>query len=262
MLEIEKAVCGYRRGRRVKKVIEGISMTVEPGEVMCVLGSNGIGKTTLFRSVLGGIPLLGGTVKINGADLSELSIRERARKIGYVPQSHTPPFPFTAAQVAVMGRTSHMQTFASASKEDYEIAEEALELMGVGYLKDEAYTEISGGERQLVLIARAIAQESDYLIMDEPTSNLDFGNRVRVLRRVRQLAEAGKGIIMTTHDPDHAFAVSSKVTVIKKGGEYLTGDTDEILTCALMDEIYGIRTGVADTVAPDGRRVKTAVGYL
>ena len=116
MLEIKKAVCGYRRGRRVKKVIEGISMTVEPGEVMCVLGSNGIGKTTLFRSVLGGIPLLGGTVKIDGADLSEFSIRERARKIGYVPQSHTPPFPFTAAQVAVMGRTSHMQTFASHLK--------------------------------------------------------------------------------------------------------------------------------------------------
>ena len=262
MLEIENAVCGYRSGRRIKKVIDGISMTVKPGEVMCILGSNGIGKTTLFRSVMGGLPLLGGSVRIDGRDLSELSIRERAGKIGYVPQSHTPPFPFTAAQVTVMGRTSHMQMFASASRRDYEIAEEALELMGIGYLKDEAYTEISGGERQLVLIARAVAQESDYLIMDEPTSNLDFGNRVRVLRRVRQLAEAGKGIIMTTHDPDHAFAVSDRVTVIKKGGQYLTGDTGEILTCALMDEIYGIRTGIADTGGRDGRRVKTVVGYL
>lgn len=130
MLEIENAVCGYRRGRRIKKVIDGISMTVKPGEVMCILGSNGIGKTTLFRSVMGGLPLLGGSVRIDGKDLSELSIRERAGKIGYVPQSHTPPFPFTAAQVTVMGRTSHMQMFASASRRDYEIAEEALELMG------------------------------------------------------------------------------------------------------------------------------------
>ena len=262
MLEIQNAVCGYRRGKKTKTVIEDISMSVERGEIMCVLGRNGIGKTTLFRSVLGGIPLLGGTVKIDGIDISEMTIRERAKRIGYVPQSHTPPFPFTAAQVAVMGRTAHMQTFASASPKDYETAEEALCLMGIGHLKDEPYTEISGGERQLVLIARAIAQESDYLIMDEPTSNLDFGNRIRVLRRVKQLAESGKGIIMTTHDPDHAFAVSSKVTVIRGDGSFLSGLTDEILTCELMDEIYDIRTGIADTVSPDGKTVKTAVGYL
>ena len=155
-----------------------------------------------------------------------------------------------------------MQMFATPSAGDLEAAEQALNLMGIDHLKDEPYTEISGGERQLVLIARAIAQESDYLIMDEPTSNLDFGNRIRVLRRVRQLAETGRGVIMTTHDPDHAFSVASKVTVIKNGRDYVTGPTEEILTCSLMDEIYGIRTGVAETTAPAGRRVKTAVGYL
>ncbi len=262
MLEIRSAVCGYRRGKHTKIVINGISMSVERGEIMCVLGKNGIGKTTLFRSILGGIPLLGGAVKIDGTNISEMTIRERAKRVGYVPQSHTPPFPFTAAQVAVMGRTAHMQTFASASPKDYEIAERALSLMGIEALKDEPYTEISGGERQLVLIARAIAQESDYLIMDEPTSNLDFGNRIRVLRRVKQLAESGKGIIMTTHDPDHAFAVSSKVTVMKENGQHLSGSTEKVLTCELMDEIYGIRTGIADTVSPDGKVVRTAVGYL
>lgn len=262
MLEIQNAVCGYRRGKKTKTVIEGISLSVDRGEIMCILGANGIGKTTLFRSVLGGIPLLSGSVNVDGRDLSGMSIRERARKIGYVPQSHTPPFPFTVMQVAVMGRTAHMQMFATPSAGDLEAAEQALNLMGIDHLKDEPYTEISGGERQLVLIARAIAQESDYLIMDEPTSNLDFGNRIRVLRRVRQLAETGRGVIMTTHDPDHAFSVASKVTVIKNGRDYVTGPTEEILTCSLMDEIYGIRTGVAETTAPDGRRVKTAVGYL
>ena len=262
MLEIKNAVCGYRRGKKTKTVIEGISISVDKGEIMCILGSNGIGKTTLFRSVLGGIPLLSGSVRVDGRELSEMTIRERAKKIGYVPQSHTPPFPFSVMQVAVMGRTAHMQMFSTPSPADYEAAERALELMGIEHLKEEPYTEISGGERQLVLIARAIAQESDYLIMDEPTSNLDFGNRVRVLRRVRQLAETGRGIIMTTHDPDHAFSAATKVTVIKDGRNYVTGPTEEILTCNLMDEVYGLRTGVAETTAPDGRRVKTAVGYL
>ena len=263
MLEIQNAVCGYRRGKKTKTVIEGISLSVDRGEIMCILGANGIGKTTLFRSVLGGIPLLSGSVNVDGRDLSGMSIRERARKIGYVPQSHTPPFPFTVMQVAVMGRTAHMQMFATPSAGDLEAAERALALMGIDHLKDEPYTEISGGERQLVLNREGHRpQESDYLIMDEPTSNLDFGNRIRVLRRVRQLAETGRGVIMTTHDPDHAFSVASKVSCDKERPRLCDGSHGGNSHLQPDGRDPGIRTGVAETTAPDGRRVKTAVGYL
>lgn len=262
MLEIKNATCGYRKGKNEKIVINGMSMSVSKGEMMCVIGANGIGKTTLFRSILGGIPLLGGSIMIDGENMVGMSIRERARRIGYVPQSHTPPFPFTAIQITVMGRTSYMKKFGTPSELDYEISCAALKQMGILHLKDEPYTEISGGERQLVLIARAIAQESDYLIMDEPTSNLDFGNRIRVLNSVSGLAKAGRGIIMTTHDPDHAFMAADKVTAIKVGGEYVTGPTDEVLTCELMDEIYGINTGVAEVTFTGNRKVKAVVGYI
>lgn len=260
MLEVKDAVCGYRRGNREKIVLNGLSMTVGRGEVLCILGKNGVGKTTLFRSILGGIPLLGGQVLIDGKDIAAMSARERAGKIGYVPQSHTPPFAFSVRQIVVMGRTSHMGVFASPSAEDYRMADEALDLMGMLPAREVPYTEISGGERQLVLIARAIAQGSEYLIMDEPTSNLDFGNRVRVLDKVRDLADSGKGIMMTTHDPEHAFSTADRVTVIRNREEHLTGTTEEILTIPRMNDIYGIRSAIAEAELEDGRRVRTVIG--
>ena len=262
MLEVRNAVCGYRRGKREKRILEDLSMYVERGEVLCILGKNGIGKTTLFRSILGGIPLLGGNVILDGMDLSEMSARERARKIGYVPQSHTPPFAFSVLQIAVMGRTAYLGVFAVPSSEDYRAAEEALEMVGMLGKKELPYTELSGGERQLVLIARAIAQGSDYLVMDEPTSNLDFGNRIRVLDQVRRLAREDRGILMTTHDPDHAFSTADRVTVIRGPGDAVSGRTSEVLTVGLMNEIYGIRTGIAEAVIGDGKALRTVVGTL
>ncbi len=260
MLEVIGAVCGYRRGKKEKIVLNGLTMRVERGEILCILGKNGVGKTTLFRSILGGIPLLGGEVLVDGRPLSGMSARERAGRIGYVPQSHTPPFAFTVRQIVVMGRTAHMGVFASPSAEDYRFADEALEMMGMYGMKELHYTEISGGERQLALIARAIAQGSDYLIMDEPTSSLDFGNRVRVLDKVRELADSGKGIVMTTHDPEHAFSTADRVAVIGGKETFYTGSTEEVLTTARMDEIYGIRSAIAEAELEDGRKVKTVIG--
>lgn len=262
MLEVSHAVCGYRRGKKETVILKDLSMHVDRGEVLCILGKNGIGKTTLFRSILGGIPLLGGHVRIDGQDISEMKARERAQQIGYVPQSHTPPFAFTVRQIVVMGRTAHMGLFASPSSADYRMADEALEMMGMLAMKEMPYTEISGGERQMVLIARAIAQGSDYLVMDEPTSSLDFGNRIRVLEKIRSLADEKRGIVMTTHDPDHAFSTADRVTVLCGGDRCVSGRTEDVLTEALMNEIYEIRTGIAKVSLEQGKTLRTVVGTL
>jgi iron complex transport system ATP-binding protein len=240
MLELRDAACGY--GKRV--VARNISFTAGPGEILSILGANGVGKTTLFKTVLGHLPSLGGAILLNGTDLRAVSGRERARRIGYVPQSHTPPFPFTVRDVAVMGRTAHISLFSAPSAKDARIAEEALEAVGAAHLADRVYTEISGGERQLVLIARALTQRPEILIMDEPTANLDFGNQAKMLALIKELAETGLTIILTTHFPDHAFMCASKVALIKSRDVFLTGSAEEIVTRENLRDVYGIEISV------------------
>ena len=235
-LEIKNLSCGY--GKKI--IIDGFNATLSSGDILCLLGPNGVGKTTLFKTILGFLPAKGGEILVDGRSLRGFSRKEFARTISYVPQAHTPPFPFKVIDVIVMGRTAHLSSFASPGKKDMEAAELALEQLGVSYLRNRVYTEISGGERQMVLIARALVQGTNFLMMDEPTSNLDFGNQVRVLENVKQLArERNLGIIMTTHYPDHAFYCGSRVALIKRNNEYLEG-----ITAEHMDSAYGIHTQI------------------
>lgn len=263
MLTVDHALCGYHMaGQADKVVLQDISFQVQRGDVLCILGVNGIGKTTLFKSILGIIPLLGGGILLDGQDMGGLSRQEVARKIGYVPQSHIPPFPFTVLQIVVMGRVSHLPLFATPSEKDYKIAVDALESLGIAHLAEDIYTEISGGERQLTLIARALAQQADLLIMDEPTSNLDFGNQIRVLRQIDWLAKSGIGVILTTHYPNHAFLCASSVAVIKGRQDFVIGSVEEIVTQQLMEEIYGIDVSIVKTESPAGQAVKSVIPYL
>lgn len=263
MLSVQNAVCGYKVHRQPDKVVlDNASLQVERGEVLCILGANGVGKTTLFKSILGAIPLLGGRVLLDGVDRSGLSQREVARKIGYVPQSHTPPFPFTVLQIVVMGRVSHLSYAQTPGKRDWEIAYNALDKLGIAHLADEVYTEISGGERQLALIARALTQEAELLIMDEPTSNLDFGNQIKVLRQICSLAESGIGVVFTSHFPNHAFLCASQVAVIKNKQELLIGGVDEIVTKDVLEEIYGIEVELFTGQSSKGVQVQSVVPYL
>ena len=258
-LEIKDVSCGYGK----KTIIEHLSFEMGTGDILCILGPNGVGKTTLFKSILGFLDLKGGKVLLDGDDISTWKRKDFAKAIGYVPQSHTPPFPYKVMDVVVMGRTAHLGAFASPSKVDYDIAEETLESLGICYLKDLIYTEISGGERQLILIARALAQEPKILIMDEPTSNLDYGNQVRVLKHIKKLAERDIGIIMTSHFPDHAFMCSTKVLAINRGNSYTTGTPEEVVTSELLEEIYNIRVqieAIKDNVS--GEDVKVCVPIM
>ena len=244
-LEVERASCGYG----AKSVVDSVSFALESGEVVCLLGANGSGKTTLFKAILGLLRLRGGRVLLDGADTAPWPRRQLAHVLAYVPQAHTPPFPFAVRDVVLMARTAHLGIFGSPSRGDAAIAEDAMETLGVSHLAHALYTEISGGERQLVLIARALAQQSEFLVMDEPTSNLDFGNQVRVLRRIKELAGRKLGLLMTTHFPDHAFLSASRVAVLKAGKLLAMGRPEEVITGRQLEGAYGVSVRVVEVEA-------------
>ena len=244
-LEVERASCGYG----AKSVVDSVSFALESGEVVCLLGANGSGKTTLFKAILGLLRLRGGRVLLDGADTAPWPRRQLAHVLAYVPQAHTPPFPFAVRDVVLMARTAHLGIFGSPSRGDAAIAEDAMETLGVSHLAHARYTEISGGERQLVLIARALAQQSEFLVMDEPTSNLDFGNQVRVLRRIKELAGRKLGLLMTTHFPDHAFLCASRVAVLKAGKLLAMGRPEEVITGRQLEGAYGVAVRVVEVEA-------------
>lgn len=257
-LEVLGADCGYGNNT----VVRNISVQVESGEILCILGPNGVGKTTLFKTILGFLKLKGGKIVLNGENVLNWTRKKLAQTVGYVPQAHIPPFPFKVIEVVTMGRTAHLGNFSSPSGRDVEIAENALETLGIHFLRDRIYTEISGGERQMVLIARALTQQPEFLVMDEPTSNLDFGNQVRVLQNIKKLAESGMGVIMTSHFPDHAFLCSGKVALIQKNNKFIVGKAEEVITEGNLQEAYGVGVKIISTTDSTGGTVKTCVPVL
>ncbi|SFR67843.1 ABC transporter ATP-binding protein [Anaeromicropila populeti] len=258
ILEVKHAVCGYGK----KSVVENISLKVANGEVVCLLGPNGVGKTTFFKTLLGFIKVQKGEILLNGKNIADWSRKSLAKMIGYVPQAHTPPFPFRVLDVVIMGRTPHIDGGSYPSRKDIEVAAEALERLGISDLKDKIYTEISGGERQLVLIARALTQQPAILIMDEPTSNLDFGNQIRVLQHINDLSKNGMGVIMTSHFPNHAFLCSTKVALMQKNKCFKVGDVNEIVTEDNLKEAYGISVKIIDTKIGKNKILKSCIPIL
>lgn len=255
ILEVKHAVCGYGK----QTVVEDISLKVTGGEILCLLGPNGVGKTTFFKTILGFLKLQDGEILLNGKNIAHCPKNRLAQIIGYVPQAHTPPFPFRVLEVVIMGRTPHIGKFSSPSKKDEEIAAGILERLQILHLKDKVYTEISGGERQLVLIARALAQQPEILIMDEPVSNLDYGNQIRVLRQINELSKEGLGVIMTSHFPNHAFLCSTKVALMQKGRNFKAGKADEIITEENLKSAYGIRVKIVDTQVGSHNILKSCI---
>ena len=226
---------GY--GDRV--VGRGLDLALAQGEVLALLGPNGGGKTTLLKTLLGLLPPLAGAALIEGRALSAYSVRERARRIGYVPQVHVATFAFTVETVVLMGRTAHGSLFSRPSAADRTVAARALERFGIAALAARPYTMISGGERQLVLLARALAQEPQFIVLDEPTASLDFGNQGKVMREIRALAASGHGVLFTTHDPNHALRAADRAFLIRAGERLAEGKVGEVLTRAQLEALYG-----------------------
>ena len=200
-----------------KPVGRGVSLTVGPGEVLCLLGPNGAGKTTLFRTLLGLVPPQGGLMLLDGKPLSSWSRPAIARRIAYVPQAQAMAFAHTVQDIVLMGRTAHLGPFARPGPRDLATARDAMGMMGIINLADSDYTNLSGWQRQLALIARALAQAAPLLVMDEPTASLDFGNQALVLQHIARLRASGLGIVLSTHHPEHAFDCATAVALLHDG---------------------------------------------
>lgn len=256
MLEVENLKAGYS-GR---EIVHGISFAVQDGEFACILGANGCGKSTTLKTILGLLPALGGSVLMDGCETGGMGERARARLMGYIPQNHTPPFPFTVRDVVLMGRTPYLGFGRVMGKEDERVAGECMERLSIEGLADVPYTELSGGQQQLVLIARALVQQPRLLVMDEPTASLDFGNQQVVLRQMRNLTQEGMSVLMVTHDPGHALLCADHVLIMEEGQVVGDGTPDEVVDTDSLQHIYDADVEVVDVeVRGQMRRVCTQV---
>ncbi len=242
-LEVIDACCGYGKDVLVQR---NVNFAVGSGEVCCMLGPNGVGKSTVFKSILGLIPLQGGRVLVDGDDVSKWSPKRLANTMAYVGQSHTPPFAYQVKDVVLLGRMNKMGFAGQPGEEDYHIAECAMEDMGIYHLRDKVYTDISGGELQLVMIARALVQQPQLLVLDEPTAALDYGNAMRVIAKVRELAQKGYAVIMTTHSPDHAFMCKSNVVLLQRDAPMIFGRAEQVITERNMRQAYGVGVKIVE----------------
>jgi iron complex transport system ATP-binding protein len=239
-------------GFATRRIGADVTVAVGRGETLAVLGGNGAGKTTLLRTLLGLLPPLAGRVEVDGAAVNALAPAARARLLAYVPQQHVPPFAFSVEEAVMMGRAARLATFARPGAADHAAVAAALERLGIAGLAQRAVTEISGGERQLTLIARALAQEAPMLVLDEPTASLDFGNRARVLAELDRLRAAGLSIVFSTHEPEQALAHADRALLLA-GGRPLACDTAALaLTAQNITRLYGVPVRL---VAVESRRL-------
>lgn len=222
------------------EVLKDVSFQAEDGNLVCLLGCNGAGKSTLLRCILGLLPYRRGNIWADGAEIRSLSVRERARKIAYIPQNRGVLHAYSALEMVLMGTTSRLNGFFCPGVEEKKQAEQALEMLGIAHVMHRSCAQLSGGECQLVLIARAIAQQAKILVLDEPCSSLDFGNQIRVMQRVKMLAEQGYLILMSTHSPEHARLFADRVLVLQNKGIEYDGSSREVITPEVLEQIYGV----------------------
>ena len=227
-----------------RQVLHNISFRVEPGELLSILGPNGVGKSTLFRCVLGLLSGYTGQVLIRGRDARTMTVREAAKHIAYIPQSSSPAFNYSVFDIVLMGATAGLSQFRAPGKAEVSRCHWALEKIGIAELSSRCFHRLSGGEQQLVLMARALTQNAPILMLDEPTANLDFGNQLRVLQQVQSLAREGYTVIQTTHHPEQSYLFSDRILAIQKGRVLADGRPSEVLTADIMGKLYNVDVDV------------------
>lgn len=246
---------GYER----TPAIRDVTLTVGDGEVVGVLGPNGSGKTTLFRTLLRFLPLMSGSVTIDGADTRTMRAADFARKVSYIPQSNETVFPYTVTEMAMMGRACHVPMFGVPDAEDQKIVEQSLDMLGISGLRDRRFTELSGGQQRLVLIARAISQQARILIMDEPSSDLDYANQQLVQNTILDLKAQGYGIVLSTHAPEYPYSIATKVLLLNNGSVVSSGSPDEALTPETLTQAFGVPMDVISVTDSSGKERKMCV---
>ena len=229
------------------EVLRDISFTGADGELLAVLGPNGAGKTTLFKCIMGLEHRYTGRILAGAADLAGLTTRERAHRVASVPQAHPLSFRYTVFDMVLMGTSHTISPFALPGAKERAAAEAALQQVNISHLSGRPFDHLSGGEQQLVFIARALAQQAGILLMDEPTASLDYGNRLHVLHIARDLARAGYTVLLSTHDPQHALWFADKVLALREGRMLALGPSKEIVVPELMEQLYGRRVSLVET---------------
>ncbi|MBR3880041.1 MAG: ABC transporter ATP-binding protein [Mailhella sp.] len=222
-----------------RKILDAFSLRIRQGEVCGLLGPNGCGKSTLFRCCMGLLHPREGQIFASGKNIAHISPSELARHIAYVPQEHHQPFPFTVREMVLMGRTPRMAGWFRLNRQDRSIAQEAMERIGIADLSDQPCNQLSGGQRQLVLIARALAQQTPVMLLDEPTSSLDFSNQLAVWRILRDIAKQGVSVLVCCHDPNHLLWFCDNASIMAGGKIFAEGPPRDVITPQTLQHIYG-----------------------
>ena len=256
MIRLSVRDAGFSYGKR--DVFNGVNLELRKGQFVSILGPNGAGKSTLFKCMLGQLSGYKGEIAVCGDDIASLRPHEIAARIAYTPQAHSLPPYFRALDIALMGAAHRTGLFASPGAAEREFAGACLERLGVGGLANRSFGRLSGGERQLVLLARSLVQRAKILVMDEPTANLDFGNQIRVLAMAKELTGQGYSVIQSTHNPEQAYSFSDWIVLLKGGGVIASGAPKDVVNGDLISEAYGIRVEVESLRGDSARACITA----
>jgi len=228
------------------KIFEHLTCDIEDKQIFCILGPNGIGKSTLMKGIMNLYPLAEGEMLLDGKPVAEYPPKELAKYLAYIPQTYTLVFPYRVIDLILMGRTPHLNSMNKPTEEDYAKVMEAVDMLNLEPILYRPCNQLSGGQLQMVMLARAVAQEAKFMLLDEPTSHLDFGRQMETLNLVQSLKDHGVGIIMTTHNPDHAFMVGDKVAIMNHKTFTAVGVPSEIITEDRLQDIYKIPVKIRD----------------
>ncbi len=238
VFQVEDASYSYSKG---KEIFSNINLELNRGDIFTILGPNGVGKSTFLNCLANLFSLKSGRILISGEDIKNIKINELAKTMGYVPQIHESTFNYSIRDYIVMGRAPHMGMFETPGEKEYKKVDEIMERLNISYMSEKLYSEVSGGERQQVQIGKVLVQESKIILLDEPTNHLDYGNQIKILKIIAQLADEGIIILMTTHMPDHAILLGGKIGILSPEGSMKFGLVSEIMTEELLSETYGTK---------------------
>lgn len=239
MIELQKATVGYHKG---EEILHGVSLEFEKGKISVLVGPNGSGKSTLLKASCGMLPLTGGKVLVQGKDIQEISHKQLAQRVAYLPQSRDIPS-ITVGRIVLHGRFPYLGYPRRYTKEDKEIAYQAMEWVGVQGLSDREMSQLSGGQRQKAYLAMALAQDTGAIFLDEPTTYLDISCQLEMMELIRRLRDGGKTVVMVLHDLDMAFRYGDVIFLMEAGRIVQTGKPEQIFASGLAEQVFQVNIG-------------------